>query len=150
MVQLIMIIFKVGPELMITHYKWSILICQYCHYWILRLAAIAERGDHPQIHVFDLRSFRKKKSLVAPDSLLSKVLQEETYLICLLRDPLVFHRNSLVGIILYFVSFFYVIYYTCTLRNIYIWLSVRTISCWLLWVVPLTGSWLFGRGAKHW
>lgn len=44
---------------------------------MLRLAAIAERGDHPQIHVFDLRSFRKKKSLVAPDSLLCKVTEAE-------------------------------------------------------------------------
>ena len=39
----------------------------------LRLAAVAERGDHPQIHVFDLRSFRRKKTLVAPDSLQCKV-----------------------------------------------------------------------------
>jgi hypothetical protein len=38
-----------------------------------RLVAVAERGDQPQIHVFDLRSFRRKKTLVSPESLSCKV-----------------------------------------------------------------------------
>ena len=37
-----------------------------------RVVAIAERGDHPQIHVFDLRTFRRKKNLVASDTMISK------------------------------------------------------------------------------
>ena len=37
-----------------------------------RVVAVAERGDHPQIHVFDLRTFRRKKALVASDTMISK------------------------------------------------------------------------------
>ena len=37
-----------------------------------RVCAVAERGDHPQIHVFDLRTFRRKKALVASDTMVSK------------------------------------------------------------------------------
>ena len=33
-----------------------------------RLGAVAERGDKPQVHVFDLRTFRRKKTLVASES----------------------------------------------------------------------------------
>jgi hypothetical protein len=32
-----------------------------------RLCAIAEKGDGPLVHVFDLRTFRRKKSLSIPD-----------------------------------------------------------------------------------
>lgn len=37
-----------------------------------RLCAIAQRGDDPVVHVFDLRTFRRKKSFTIPD-ILSKV-----------------------------------------------------------------------------
>ncbi len=30
-----------------------------------RLAAVAERGEHPQVHVFDLRTFRRKKTIIS-------------------------------------------------------------------------------------
>jgi len=33
-----------------------------------RLAAVAERGDRPQVHVFDLRTFRRKKTITAGES----------------------------------------------------------------------------------
>ena len=33
-----------------------------------RYCAVAERGDHPQIHVYDLRTFRKKKTLSSIDA----------------------------------------------------------------------------------
>jgi len=32
-----------------------------------RLAAVAERGEHPNVHVFDLRTFRRKKTLTASE-----------------------------------------------------------------------------------
>ena len=34
-----------------------------------RLCAIAEKGEHPQIHIYDLRTFRKKKTLTASESI---------------------------------------------------------------------------------
>ena len=37
-----------------------------------RLAAVAERGENPSFHVFDLRTFRRKKTIVTSD-ILSKV-----------------------------------------------------------------------------
>jgi hypothetical protein len=48
---------------------------KFCDFPIVlyRLVAVAERGDQPQIHVFDLRSFRRKKTLVAPEPLSCKV-----------------------------------------------------------------------------
>jgi len=33
-----------------------------------RLAAVAERGDRPQVHVFDLRTFRRKKTITVSES----------------------------------------------------------------------------------
>lgn len=38
-----------------------------------RLAAVAERGDHPKIHIFDLKSFRKNLTLVNSSASQSKV-----------------------------------------------------------------------------
>jgi hypothetical protein len=32
-----------------------------------RLAAVAERGDHPSFHVFDLRTFRRKKTITTSE-----------------------------------------------------------------------------------
>lgn len=39
------------------------VITAYCSGPGKRLAAVAERGDKPQVHVFDLRTFRRKKTL---------------------------------------------------------------------------------------
>jgi hypothetical protein len=50
-----------------------ICIYIYIHIYTYRLAALAERGEHPRIHVFDLRSFRRKKTIIAPDTLFCKV-----------------------------------------------------------------------------
>ena len=36
-------------------------------YLCFRHAAVAERGDHPKIHIFDLATARLKKTLVAVD-----------------------------------------------------------------------------------
>ena len=33
-----------------------------------RLAAVAERGDRPQVHIFDLRTFRRKKTITTGES----------------------------------------------------------------------------------
>jgi hypothetical protein len=38
-----------------------------------RAIAVAERGDHPQIHVYDLKSFRRKKTMTAADTTMCKV-----------------------------------------------------------------------------
>jgi hypothetical protein len=48
-----------------------------------RLAAVAERGENPSFHIFDLRTFRRKKSVTTSD-ILSKVPSEFTLLIVLL------------------------------------------------------------------
>lgn len=37
-----------------------------------RLCAIAERGERPSMHIFDLRTFRRKKTIVTAD-LMTKV-----------------------------------------------------------------------------
>jgi len=39
---------------------------------LIRFAAVAERGDRAQIYVYDLRTFRKRKTLSNAD-ILSKV-----------------------------------------------------------------------------
>jgi hypothetical protein len=48
-----------------------------------RLAAVAERGENPSFHIFDLRTFRRKKSVTTSD-ILSKVPLDFTLLIGLL------------------------------------------------------------------
>ncbi len=40
--------------------------------FIIRLAAVAERGEKPSMHIFDLRTLRRKKTLTTSD-LLTKV-----------------------------------------------------------------------------
>ena len=43
----------------------------HCHF-LPRLCVVAERGENPSFHVFDLRTFRRKKSIATTD-ILSKV-----------------------------------------------------------------------------
>ena len=52
-----------------------------------RLAAVAERGDHPKIHIFDLKSFQKNVTLVNSSASLSKVI--ELYLCRVLTEQLI-------------------------------------------------------------
>ena len=57
-----------------------------------RLCAIAERGEKPQVHIFDLRTFRRKKSFAATESLSREFVsiqfsQDDQYILTLSGAP---------------------------------------------------------------
>jgi cilia- and flagella-associated protein 57 len=44
------------------------------HCVVIRLAAVAERGERPSMHIFDLRTFRRKKTLNTSDLLTKEIV----------------------------------------------------------------------------